>query len=141
MPVVGETLIFARHEERPIDPAQVRRLYETVEWGHGRSDAGVKAAIEATVALGVWDGGRLVGFARALSDGLYRAYVEDVMVDPDYRGRQIGERMVAELMQALGNIEIVSLFCQPERVAFYQRNGFRAQQSQVMMHRRAADVP
>ena len=76
---------------------------------------------------------------RALTDKTYRAYVEDVVVDPDYRGQHIGERMVAELMEALKDIETVSLFCEPERVPFYERNGFKRNATQVMMHRGPAD--
>ena len=130
-----EDITFANHVDRPIDPAQVRRLYRTVAWGHGRDDEGILSAIDEAVAVGAWDGDRLVGFTRALSDGRYRAYVEDVMIDPDYRGRKIGERMVAALVDQLAEIEIVSLFCEPERVAFYGRNGFEAHRTQVMMHR------
>jgi len=136
-----EDITFANHVDRPIDPAQVRRLYRTVAWGHGRDDEGILSVIESTVAVGAWDGDKLVGFTRALSDGRYRAYVEDVMIDPDYRGHRIGERMVATLIDLLGDIEIVSLFCEPERVAFYGRNGFAAGKTQVMMHRgRDSDV-
>jgi GNAT superfamily N-acetyltransferase len=136
---VGDEVTFKNHRERPIDPAQVRRLYETVPWGDGRDDAGIAKTLEVNVAVGAWDGDELIGFTRAMSDGLYRAYVEDVMIDPDYRGNKIGERMVAKLLEELGEIEIVSLFCEPERVAFYQRNGFSPSKTQVMMHRRAQD--
>jgi GNAT superfamily N-acetyltransferase len=128
-------ILFLRHEDRPIDPVQVRRLYGGVDWGHGRDEPGIMATIEAGVAVGAWDGDKLVGFTRALSDGRYRAYVEDVMIDPDYRGNKIGERMVAALLEGLADIEIVSLFCLPQRVAFYERNGFKRSESQVMMHR------
>jgi ribosomal protein S18 acetylase RimI-like enzyme len=133
-------ITISPHAERPIDAAQVRRLYESVDWGHNRDDDGIRATIEAGVAVGAWDGDRLVGFVRALSDGMYRSYIEDVMVDPDYRGQMIGERMVARMLESLADIEIVSLFCLPERVAFYGRNGFKANDTQVMMHRRAEDV-
>ena len=130
-----DDITFANHLDRPIGPAQVRRLYGTVTWGHGRDDEGIQSVIEATVAVGAWDRERLVWFTRAISDGRYRAYIEDVMIDPDYRGRKIGERMVAALVDQLGDIEIVSLFCEPERVAFYGRNGFAVHKTQVMMHR------
>jgi GNAT superfamily N-acetyltransferase len=139
---VGNEITFENHRVRPIDPAHVRRLYETVPWGDGRDDPGIAKTLEVNVAVGAWDGGRLIGFTRAMSDGLYRAYVEDVMIDADYRGKKIGERMVAKLLEELGDIEIVSLFCEPERVAFYGRNGFSPSKTQVMMHRKAhADVP
>jgi len=138
---VSDGISFAGHEERPIDPAEVRRLYEGVTWGHGRDQSVIAASVEACVAVGAWDGGKLVGFTRALSDGWFRAYVEDVMIDPEYRGNKIGERMVAALLRKLSHIEIVSLFCEPERVAFYGRNGFSPNKTQVMMHRRNdADV-
>jgi hypothetical protein len=39
------------------------------------------------------------------------------------------------LVTAIGDVHIVSLFCEPERVSFYGRNGFQPSQTQVMMHR------
>jgi len=140
---VKNEITFATHKDRPIDPAQVRGLYEGVSWGHGRDDSGIQAAIDASLAVGAWHRDKLIGFTRALSDGKYRAYIEDVMIDPAYRGDGIGERMVAKLLEYLANIEIVSLFCEPGRVAFYERNGFVASRSQVMMHKRreVRDVP
>jgi GNAT superfamily N-acetyltransferase len=130
-----------RHEERPVNPAQVRRLYGQATWGHGRDDAGITEAIAESVAVGAWDGDRLVGFVRALTDGRYRAYVEDVIVDEEYRKYHVGTRTVAALLEALDGIEIVSLFCLPERVPFYERNGFKPSAVHVMMHREAKDVP
>lgn len=38
---------------------------------------------------------RLVGFARAISDGVSTAYLNSVMVDPDHRRRGIGRAMLA----------------------------------------------
>ena len=94
------------------------------------------------MAVGARHGDKLIGFTRALSDGRYRAYIEDVMIDPEYRGKGIGERMVARLLEDLEGVEMVSLFCESGRVAFYGRNGFERSSTQVMMHRRAeSNVP
>ena len=123
--------------DRRIEAADVRRLYDGAGWWPEWQPDSIACAIAASVAVGAWDGERLVGFARALTDGVHRAYVEDVVVDPDYRGQQVGERVVAALVEALGDVHIVSLFCQPDRVPFYARNGFRPSESQVMMHREA----
>jgi ribosomal protein S18 acetylase RimI-like enzyme len=122
------------HRERSIDPAQLPALFASADWGHVRTPEGLARVLAAGVAVGAWDGERLVGYTRALTDGLYRAYVEDVIIATEYRGRGVGERMVAALLEALGEVEIVSLFCEPERVDFYGRNGFRTSASQVMMH-------
>ena len=130
-------IVFLTADKRPIDPTGVRRLYNGASWWPGWGPESIARAIAATTAAGAWDGDRLIGFTRALSDGVHRAYFEDVVIDPDYRGQGIGETLVASLVEALGDVHIVSLFCEPERVAFYSRNGFRASETQVMMHREA----
>ncbi len=128
-------IAYQRLEERPIAAAAVRRLYDGAGWWPDWELAGIERALAASVAVGAWDGERLVGFARAISDGEHRAYVEDVVIDPEYRGRGIGEQVVAALVEAIGDVHIVSLFCEPERVEFYGRNGFRESETAVMVHR------
>jgi GNAT superfamily N-acetyltransferase len=136
---VNDEITFSNAVERPIAAADIRRLYDGANWWPGWALDGISRAVTASIAVGAWDGDRLVGFARALSDAEHRAYIEDVVTDPDYRGRQIGERLVARIVEALGPVHIVSLFCEPERVAFYSRNGFRPSKTQVMMHREPGD--
>ena len=126
---------FLTSDKRSINAADVRRLYDGANWWPGWQPESIARAIAATTAVGAWDGERLVGFTRALSDGVHRAYVEDVVIDPDYRGQGIGERLVAALVEAIGPVHITSLFCLPDRVDFYRRNGFEPE-NQVMMHRR-----
>jgi ribosomal protein S18 acetylase RimI-like enzyme len=121
--------------DRAIVATDVRRLYDGAGWWPEWDIPGIQRAIDASIAVGAWDGERLVGFSRALSDGVHRAYVEDVVIDPEYRGGGIGEKVVALLMEQLDSVHITSLFCQPGRVNFYSRNGFRASETQVMMHR------
>ena len=132
---------IATQEERLVSAMDVRRLYDGTGWWPGWDVAGIERAVAASVAVGAWDGERLVGFARALTDGVHRAYIEDVVVDPEYRGQQIGERVVAALVEAIGDVHIVSLFCEPERVAFYGRNGFKESTTQRMMHREPGGGP
>jgi ribosomal protein S18 acetylase RimI-like enzyme len=50
-------------------------------------------------AVGAWAGDRLVGFVRAVTDGAFRAYVEDVIVAPDARGAGIGRSLIDHLLR------------------------------------------
>ncbi len=43
--------------------------------------------------------------------------------------------MLARMVEALDDSETVALFCEPTLVPFYERHGFRARRSQVVMHR------
>jgi len=44
------------------------------------------------------DTGRLVGFARAISDGVADAYLSDVFVVPDARGKGLGKELVSTMV-------------------------------------------
>lgn len=110
---------------------QVRDLVEilgTTAWAANRDRDGVAAMLDGSDAVvGLVDrDGRLVAFARALSDGIYRAFVYDVVVANDRRGEGLGADVVAELLArpAVRDAEAVDLACQPDLVPFYERRGF-----------------
>jgi GNAT superfamily N-acetyltransferase len=77
---------------------------------------------------------RLLGFARALSDGAFRAIVFDLIVAPPHRGQGLGRLVLEELLRrpALARCSGVELMCLPEMAPFYERLGFSADQSGVV---------
>jgi GNAT superfamily N-acetyltransferase len=54
----------------------------------------VAGALEKTVNIGAWDGERLVGIVRVLTDGYFFAAVPDIFVDPDYQRRGVGRELM-----------------------------------------------
>jgi spermidine synthase len=70
--------------------------------------------------------GRLVGMGRAISDGVSDAYIQDVVVDPAFRGRGIGGRIVAGLVDRLKHdgIDWIGLGAEAGTHDFYRRAGF-----------------
>lgn len=52
----------------------------------------------ASLTVVAFDGERLIGFARALTDGVSNGYIGTVAVAADMRGRGIGGEMVRRLM-------------------------------------------
>ena len=112
------------HRERPILPASVRGLYDHVGWDRPATEEVLAEVLAAGPAVGAWEGDRLAGFARALSDGHLAAYVEDVMVHETYRRRGVGEQIVAVQLEEIGAVAKVNLFCEPPVAWFYEANGF-----------------
>jgi GNAT superfamily N-acetyltransferase len=81
-----------------IDVAEVHRFLSTeTYWASGRPRATVERLIrEASRVVGLYLGGRQIGFARTVSDGASFAYLADVYVLPEFRGRGLGFELVRE---------------------------------------------
>lgn len=106
-------------------PADVLRLLHQTTWAKNRTLAPVAAMIERSLCVSATTAdGRLVGFARALTDGHYRAFIEDVVVDEAHRGQGIGRGLVETLLAELTTIEEIILACSDENISFYERFGF-----------------
>jgi GNAT superfamily N-acetyltransferase len=133
--LVMERVVVCTHRELPIRSRSVCELYDHVGWRRPGGEDEIAAVLEAGPAVGAWDGDRLVGFARALSDGHFAAYVEDVMVHEGYRGGGLGDRILARLLREIGGVGQVSLFCAPMVTRFYEGHGFRTAPEHVIMHR------
>jgi GNAT superfamily N-acetyltransferase len=66
---------------------------------------------------------QLVGFARAISDGVATAYLSTVMVDPDYRRRGVGRAMLHRIMRGRDDVKF-ALHTRTDAAAFYAAIGF-----------------
>jgi GNAT superfamily N-acetyltransferase len=70
-------------------------------WAPGRPHGTVERLIrEAARVVGLYDGGRQIGFSRTVSDGASLAYLADVYVLPEYRGQGLGVELVRESVEA-----------------------------------------
>ena len=90
------------------DPARVDLdvvwsfLAQQAYWARWRTRADVEAQVRAAwrvVGLYQQVDGAMVGFARAISDGVALAYLADVFVLPEHRGRGLGRALVAALVE------------------------------------------
>lgn len=111
---------------------QVLRLHELYQqewWTHGRSLDDVRTMLSGQgYAYGICtsDGGELVGFARVLTDSVFKALVFDVIVDPAHRGESLGKTLMERILSdpRLSRVKHFELYCLPELVPFYERLGF-----------------
>jgi len=74
----------------------------------------------------------LVGFARAVSDGVSDGYLADVYVAPPHRGRGIGGRMVEAMVEEGLGARFRWLLSTRDAHELYARYGFRPPDERVM---------
>ena len=108
-------------------------LYRNEWWTRNRQEADVRRMLEQTgLVFGLCEGGvpgapgRLVAFARVLTDNVYKATLYDVIVAPDCRGRGLGQLLMNAVLEhpAVAKVEHIELYCLPELVPFYRALGF-----------------
>lgn len=65
----------------------LRRAY----WAKGRPREATERAYAHSLVFGLYEGSRQIGVARVLSDTAIFAYLMDVFIHEDYRGRGLGK--------------------------------------------------
>lgn len=82
-----------------VDVDAVHDYVSRAYWAIGRPRAEVKRLVrESQRVVGLYKDGAQIGFCRASSDGMSFAYLADVYVLEEHRGRGLGLEMVREMV-------------------------------------------
>jgi ribosomal protein S18 acetylase RimI-like enzyme len=119
-----------------IDLNQLQVLFQLgAFWAKDRTveDLGIAIANSEPV-ISVWNKEQLIGFARATSDGIYRATIWDVVIHPDFRGAGLGQKLVEIVLShpRMNRVERVYLTTTHQQ-SFYERIGFESNTSTTMV--------
>jgi len=115
------------------DPARVDRdrlwqfLSREAYWGRWRTRPVVEQQLDsAWRVVGVYQraSGIMVGFARAVSDGAGFAYLADVYIDQDFRGRGLGVALVDAMIEQGPGAAFRWTLHTSDAHGLYQRFGF-----------------
>lgn len=129
-------------DRNDFDAAQLIHLYRQAPWAKHRALEQAQAMLAKTdVVISAWDGTRLVGFGRVLTDYVFRASIWDVIVDREYQGRKIGTEIVRRILDH-PTLQQVELFWLCTRMpGFYERLGFSAKEQTGMVWSRKKSEP
>ena len=116
-------MIVIRDTLGDVTGAALKRFYGDCDFDNGRTAEQHEAAFRNSVVRLAFDGGKLVGTARAISDGVGCAAVFDVCVLPSHRGRGIATRLMRSLREALAG-QFILLTCERPLQALYGELGF-----------------
>jgi N-acetylglutamate synthase-like GNAT family acetyltransferase len=119
-----------------VDLEQLQHLFKVAAfWARERKSEDWKIAISnSEPVVTVWDDKRAIGFARATSDGIYRATIWDVAIHPDYQGSGLGRKLVETVLShpRMSRVERVYLMTTYKQ-SFYERIGFQYNASTTMV--------
>ncbi|HEX4680367.1 MAG TPA: GNAT family N-acetyltransferase [Gaiellaceae bacterium] len=120
-----------------IDRKEVHRFISEVSyWGVGRPRETQDRLIdEASRVVGLYDGDRQIGFCRAFTDGLALAYLADVYVLEEYRGRGLGQELMREMIENGPYANVKWLLHTTDMHPLYRKFGFEEPNYKVMERR------
>lgn len=125
-----------------LDLNQLQNLFNLAAfWAKGRSIRDLRKAIDnSKPVISVWNGEQLIGFARATSDGVYRATIWDVVIHPEYQGKGLGIKLVETVLaHPVMQVERVYLMTTNQQ-NFYKKIGFQANSTTTMVLYNQSDL-
>ncbi len=113
-----------------LDIYELEELCDAVGWSRRPLRKVRKALQNSFIVVSLWElkgnTRRLIGFARATSDGAFNATIWDVVVHPDFQSQRMGKAMMKYMIKKIRSEDIsnITLFADPHVVGFYGGMGF-----------------
>lgn len=94
-------------------------------WAKGRSKELVKRSIDNSLCFGLYEDVKQIGFARIATDYVVFAWLMDLFIDPDYRGRGLAAKLVKYIINHPSLTDVNGIGLRTEDAhELYDRFGF-----------------
>ena len=90
----------------------------------------------SNLVITAWDGEKLVGVSRSLTDFCYCCYLSDLAVMEEYKKCGIGKRLIEITRQEIGGQVMLLLLSAPGAMGYYPKVGFEAVHNGFIIHRK-----
>ncbi|OZC04640.1 GNAT family N-acetyltransferase [Rubricoccus marinus] len=115
-----------RDTQEGLTPGRIATLYRRAPLLRQTDDADrLRESFERSqLVLSAWQGDRLVGLARVLTDGYQVSYLCDLAVEPDVQGTGLGKKLIDTVLERCKGTELV-LRDSNLSTGFYAHLGFK----------------
>lgn len=107
---------------------ELHSLFQEEWWTKDRTLDEIKIMVKNSLSVALIDEktGELAGFARALTDNVFRAFIYDVMIKETCRKKGLGKKLMEAVLEhpTIKNAERVELYCKENNRSYYEKLGF-----------------
>ena len=121
----GPILLTTDHTRIALD--DVERFLRQSYWAAERSRKKIATTLERSLCFAMIDEetGATIGFCRAVTDGADFAWLCDVWIEPEYRGRKLADWMIASVLEHRDLVGLRRIILATRDAhALYERHGF-----------------
>ena len=122
-----------------VDWKTVPEILKCVGMSYHKPEEHRKAFEASHTTVFVYKAGRLIGFGRAISDGVYQAAIYDCAVLPEFQGKGIGKIIMDKILSQLSNCNVI-LYASPGKEGFYQTLGFRKMKTGMALFKKSESM-
>lgn len=120
-------MIIVSTDKKKLDVSFIQDFLKDIYWAAGRTIDEVQTTINSSVCFGIYKNDVQIGFARVITDYVVFAYVMDVFITEEHRGKGYSSVLISTMMNEpeLKNIKIWRLATSDAHF-LYQKFGFNA---------------
>jgi len=106
--------------------AQVIALYDSAKLPRPTHDAERIGKIyqNSNLIVSAWDGDKLVGVSRSITDWAWSCYLADLAIHEDYQRLGIGKKLIDMTKEEVGEQTTILLLSVPTAMQYYPKIGF-----------------
>ncbi len=110
-------------------------LDQNTSWAKNRKIKDLKNCLaNSDVIVSLWSNNKILGFGRALSDGVYRSVLWDIVIDHNHQGKGYGKLIVNSLLESKRIKESDKIYLMTtNQKDFYYQLGFNEVFSQNLL--------
>lgn len=82
-----------------LDVPFLQNFLKDIYWAAGRTMEEVQTTIDASFCFGIYRDGKQIGFARVVTDYVVFAYLMDVFITPEFRGKGYSSMLIKAMME------------------------------------------
>jgi len=108
---------------------------DNAQWAQNRSISDLRNCLSKSDSIvSLWINKKIVGFGRALSDGIFRSVLWDIVIDQNYQGKGYGKLIVNALLESksVKNTQKIYLMTTNKKY-FYSQLDFHEVNSQKLL--------
>jgi ribosomal protein S18 acetylase RimI-like enzyme len=122
-----------------VDWKIISETLKNVGMAYDKPEIHRKAFENSHTTIFIYHGDRLVGFGRAISDGLYQAAVYDVAVVPEFQKKGIGTTIIQNILDRVSQCNVI-LYSALGKEEFYKKLGLRKMKTGMALFRNAEEM-
>lgn len=100
------------------DPERMKKMFEN-----------------SNLVITAWDGDKLVGVCRTITDWVWSSYLADLAVSPDVQHSGIGKKLIDLTREHVSGQSMVLLLSVPDAMTYYPKVGFSKEDRSFIIHR------